>query len=45
MVQLGSSGWSNPAAQMNLDIELDKKEHPVTVVFGFIYEENIGQKR
>ena len=42
-VEVNSSGWSNSAAQMNLDTEFEEKEDPVTLVSGFIYMENIGQ--
>lgn len=42
-VEVNSSGWSNSAAQFNLDAEFQEKEDPVTLVSGFTYVENIGQ--
>ena len=42
-VEVNSSGWSNSAAQMNLDTQFEEKEDPVTLVSGFIYVENIVQ--
>lgn len=36
MVEVSFSGWSNPAAHINLDIELEEMKDPVTLVSSFI---------
>lgn len=36
MVEVSFSDWSNPAAHINLDVELEEMKDPMTLVSSFI---------